>query len=83
MDTLGFNYENGEAYRSIPAPAHGKMMNLRGLHTHIGTFILDANAYYWAAKALLELASRIEKDKWHCAGIYRYGRRLCLAKHTS
>ncbi|HPF08571.1 MAG: alanine racemase [Candidatus Cloacimonetes bacterium] len=59
---FGFNYENGEAYRSIQRLLSGKMMNLRGLHTHIGTFILDANAYYWAAKALLELASRIEKD---------------------
>jgi diaminopimelate decarboxylase len=59
---FGFNYENGEAYRTIQRLLSGKAMNLRGLHTHIGTFILDANAYYWAAKALLELASRIQQD---------------------
>ncbi|MBP7117125.1 MAG: alanine racemase [Candidatus Cloacimonetes bacterium] len=59
---FGFNYENGEAYRTIQRLLSGKAMKLRGLHTHIGTFVLDANAYYWAAKALLELATRIEKE---------------------
>lgn len=59
---FGFNYENGEAYRTIQRLLSGKAMKLRGLHTHIGTFILDANAYYWAAKALLDLATRIEQE---------------------
>ncbi|MCB5252777.1 MAG: alanine racemase [Candidatus Cloacimonadaceae bacterium] len=59
---FGFNYENGEAYRTVQRLLSGKTMKLRGLHTHIGTFILDANAYYWAAKALLDLAQRIEQE---------------------
>ncbi|MDZ4182554.1 MAG: alanine racemase, partial [Candidatus Cloacimonadaceae bacterium] len=46
---FGFNYENGEAMRAINRLVTGKWMNLKGLHTHIGTFILDANAYYYAA----------------------------------
>ncbi|MCK9583359.1 MAG: alanine racemase [Candidatus Cloacimonetes bacterium] len=59
---FGFNYENGEAYRTVQRLLSGKAMKLRGLHTHIGTFILDANAYYWAAKALLDLALKIEQE---------------------
>lgn len=59
---FGFNYENGEAYRTVQRLLSGKAMKLRGLHTHIGTFILDANAYYWAAKALLDLALKIEEE---------------------
>lgn len=59
---FGFNYENGEAYRAIQRLLSGKTMKLVGLHTHIGTFILDAHAYYYAAKALLELAARVETE---------------------
>jgi diaminopimelate decarboxylase len=57
---FGFNYENGEAMRAIHRLLAGKAMNLKGLHTHIGTFILDANAYYWAARSLLDLATKLE-----------------------
>lgn len=56
---FGFNYENGEAYRAIQRMMSGKKMKLAGLHTHIGTFILDANAYYLAARALLDLAQKV------------------------
>lgn len=59
---FGFNYENGEAMRAIHRLVTGRMMNLKGLHTHIGTFIIDANAYYYAAKALLALAQQVEKE---------------------
>ncbi len=60
---FGFNYENGEALRAIQRLLAGKRMKLVGLHTHIGTFILDANAYYWAANKLLILAQQV-KDKF-------------------
>lgn len=60
---FGFNYENGEALRTIQRLLAGKRMKLVGLHTHIGTFILDANAYYWAANKLLNLAQQV-KDKF-------------------
>lgn len=59
---FGFNYENGEAMRAIHRLVTGRMMNLKGLHTHIGTFIIDAYAYYYAAKALLALAQQVEKE---------------------
>lgn len=59
---FGFNYENGEAFRAAQRLISGKAMKLVGLHAHIGTFILDAQAYYYEALALLDLAERIEKE---------------------
>ncbi len=61
-DRFGFNYENGEAYRAINRIVSGKAMKIVGLHAHIGTFILDAQAYYYEAKALLELAQRMKDE---------------------
>jgi diaminopimelate decarboxylase len=61
-DRFGFNYDNGEAFRAISRIASGKAMNIVGLHAHIGTFILDAQAYYYEAKALLELAQRMKNE---------------------
>jgi diaminopimelate decarboxylase len=59
---FGFNYETGEAYRAIQRLLSGKKMNIVALHTHIGTFMLDANAYYLAAKALLDLAQKVQEE---------------------
>jgi len=59
---FGFNYENGEAYRTIQRLLVGKRMKLVGLHCHIGTFILDNNAYYWAASKLLALAQSVYEN---------------------
>jgi len=59
---FGFNFENGEAFRAVQRLHSGKALKLVGLHTHIGTFILDAQAYYYAAKALLDLAQKLEDE---------------------
>lgn len=59
---FGFNYENGEAYRAIQRMVSGSRMKLVGLHTHIGTFIIDASAYYWAANKLLTLAQTVKDN---------------------
>ncbi len=66
---FGFNYENGEAYRAVQRMMAGKRLKLVGLHTHIGTFILDANAYYWAAYKLLQFAQKI-KEEFHTVVSY-------------
>jgi diaminopimelate decarboxylase len=66
---FGFNFENGEAFRAIQRLLAGKWMKLVGLHTHIGTFILDANAYYWAASKLLTLAQQV-KDRFQISVEY-------------
>ncbi|MCX7756940.1 MAG: alanine racemase [candidate division WOR-3 bacterium] len=59
---FGFNYENGEAYRTIQRIATTKKLQLIGLHTHIGTFVLEPRAYYQAASKLLRLAETIEEE---------------------
>jgi diaminopimelate decarboxylase len=42
---FGFNIENGEAMRAVLRIGGSKHLELTGLHSHIGTFILDTRAY--------------------------------------
>lgn len=60
-DRFGFNYENGQAWDAINKIILGDHMDLVGLHSHIGTFMLTANAYGVAASKLSELALSIQK----------------------
>lgn len=56
---FGFNYENGEAWDIINRILTNNKLELIGLHTHIGTYIMSADAYAIAASKLAELAVRI------------------------
>ncbi|MDX9928995.1 MAG: alanine racemase [Bacteroidales bacterium] len=60
-DRFGFNYENGDAWDAINRIMLDDNMSLMGLHTHIGTFMLSANAYAVAASKLCDLAARAER----------------------
>ncbi|MDP6909067.1 MAG: hypothetical protein QF371_06155, partial [Flavobacteriales bacterium] len=60
-DRFGFNYENGQAWDAINKIVLGDHMDLVGLHAHIGTFMLTANAYGVAATKLSELALSIQE----------------------
>lgn len=64
-DRFGFNYENGQAWDAINKIIHSGKMDLIGLHTHIGTFMLSANAYAVAAQKLADLALGIEQKYNH------------------
>ena len=59
---FGFNIDNGEAYDAVKRIYEGKKLYLRGLHSHIGTFMLSANAYANETKKLIELKNRVEED---------------------
>ncbi len=59
-DRFGFNYENGQAMDAINKIMHTDKMDLIGLHCHIGTFMLAANAYKIAASKLAKLALHIK-----------------------
>jgi len=59
---FGFNYESGEAYEAVKRMYDGKKLYLNGLHSHIGTFMLDANAYKLATIKIMQLKERVEKD---------------------
>lgn len=60
-DRFGFNYENGQAWDAINKIVLTDKMDLVGLHSHIGTFMLTPSAYGVAASKLSELALSIRK----------------------
>jgi diaminopimelate decarboxylase len=61
-DRFGFNYENGEAWQAIKRIMSEKNLNLIGLHTHIGTYMMTAEAYRVAASKLATLANSINRE---------------------
>ncbi len=60
---FGFNYENNEALEAIERIHLGGKLNITGLHTHIGTFMLSADAYKVAASKLMQLR-KIAQDRF-------------------
>lgn len=63
---FGFNYENGEAWDAINRIMISGKMDLIGLHAHIGTYIMMANAYNVAGSKLADLAVKV-KQKYNNA----------------
>ena len=63
-DRFGFNYENGQAWDAINKIMASEKLELIGLHSHIGTFMLSAQAYGVAATKLADLALSI-KNRYH------------------
>lgn len=55
-DRFGFNYENGQAWEAINKIMSLGRLNLIGLHTHIGTYMLSPGAYGIAASKMADLA---------------------------
>jgi diaminopimelate decarboxylase len=64
-DRFGFNYENGQAWDAINKIMMSGKLELVGLHTHIGTFIMSAAAYGIAASKLADLALGIKQKFNH------------------
>jgi diaminopimelate decarboxylase len=60
-DRFGFNYENGDAWDAINRIMINDKLELVGLHSHIGTYMMTADAYKVAAGKLADLAHGIEK----------------------
>jgi len=61
-DRFGLNYENGEAWQAIKRITANKHLQLVGLHTHIGTYMMTAEAYRIAATKLATLAKSIRDE---------------------
>jgi len=59
---FGFNYENDDAYDAIKRMYDNKKIYLNGIHSHIGTFMLDANAYKIATTKIMLLKAQVEND---------------------
>lgn len=61
-DRFGFNYENGQAWAAINKIAASGQLQLTGLHTHIGTYMLSTAAYGIAAFKLSQLAMKCKNE---------------------
>lgn len=55
-DRFGFNYENGSAWDAINKIVLSDVLDLVGLHCHIGTFMLSTQAYAIATSKMCDLA---------------------------
>ena len=62
-DRFGFNLENGEAWQALgQVAAAASLLELVGLHCHLGTYILQPAAYGVAATKLAALALRAQQE---------------------
>ena len=59
-DRFGFNYESGQAWNAINKIMASEYLELEGLHSHIGTFMLSTQAYAIAAAKLSDLAVNVK-----------------------
>jgi len=62
---FGFSVENGEAGRAAERIVGNPNLRLHTFHTHIGTYILDTNAYHVAATKLVALREHIHVEHNH------------------
>ncbi|RKZ55369.1 MAG: diaminopimelate decarboxylase [Candidatus Parabeggiatoa sp. nov. 2] len=58
---FGFNLESGQAMDAVRRIHMGGKLRLIGLHCHIGTFILDADAYKTETEKMVRFAYQLEE----------------------
>ena len=61
-DRFGFNLDNGEAMNAVRRIQAGGKLRLKGLHSHIGTFITEPAAYRTETSKLAAFAATLNKD---------------------
>ena len=59
---FGLNIENNSAFNAVKRIFHSEHLHLEGIHCHIGTFMMDPNAYKEAVKKIVQLMRKIEKE---------------------
>ncbi|MDA3838323.1 MAG: alanine racemase [Candidatus Delongbacteria bacterium] len=59
---FGFNLENNSAFNAVKRIQHSENLYLEGIHCHIGTFMLDSNAYREAVRKVVHLMRKIESE---------------------
>ncbi|HBB34502.1 MAG TPA: diaminopimelate decarboxylase [Cyanobacteria bacterium UBA8803] len=57
---FGFNLESGQAMEAVQRIARGGKLRLTGLHSHIGTFIMDPHAYGRQVEKMVQFGYEIE-----------------------
>lgn len=59
---FGFNLESGQAMEAVRRIASGGKLRLNGLHSHIGTFILEPSAYSRQVEKMVKFGYEIEAE---------------------
>lgn len=60
---FGFNIESGQALDAATRIAQSKYLKLTGLHSHIGTFILDLRAYAAQVTTMCQFMQEVEEQR--------------------
>lgn len=60
-DRFGFNVENGAAWDALTKIVESGVLNLIGLHAHIGTYMMSTDAYRIAVEKMAGLAHDCEQ----------------------
>jgi len=59
---FGFNLDGGQAIEAVKRINLGDRLVLKGLHCHIGTYVLEPKAYEVEAEKMVIFAYEVEKD---------------------
>lgn len=61
-DRFGFNYESGQAYDAVKRASSSRLLNVVGIHVHLGTFITDVACYREMAEKIINFCSIIQNE---------------------
>jgi len=61
-DRFGFKIESNEAREAVKIIQKSGLLRLNGLHSHIGTFMLDTNAYRVQTTKMVEFMNMVQRD---------------------
>ncbi len=70
---FGFSATNGEAHQAALRLIRNPALRLHTLHTHIGTYVLDPEAYRVATQVLLGLREALREETGHLVGCLNLG----------
>lgn len=59
---FGFNLENDNAYQAVKRIHKSEHLTLNALHAHIGTFMLEPNAYAVEVKKMVDFMRKLEQE---------------------
>lgn len=59
-DRFGFNVESGQAFDAVKRMMSNKLLNVRGLHIHAGTYIDNVETYRQMAEKLVDLYRNLQ-----------------------
>lgn len=70
---FGFNIESGQAHQAATLAVLSPHLRLKGLHSHIGTFILEPRAYCQQVKTMCKFMRDLEAREEVCIDVIDIG----------